>query len=131
MRYKAALGPYKMFVKTQTVKLAIADGQNGDFVIRPAGDNPEPCPVKASDGKKTKEAADWRKDLERAWGNYCREVPKAERSFEVFASVLPKGARSAAPAAAAATEGAKKSSPKVAPESEPATKKKKMKKKAA
>mmetsp|Transcript_102109 Transcript_102109/g.288365 ORF Transcript_102109/g.288365 Transcript_102109/m.288365 type:complete len:240 (+) Transcript_102109:105-824(+) len=107
IKYKPVLGGYKKFVQSQTDKLNVVNGTNGNFVVRKAGDTTAAPPTQP--GCKRVIGSDWRKDLERAWNTYCSVTPKHERNVDVFSAALPNGARLAKPEGSTEAE---KASPK-------------------
>ncbi|CAJ1451685.1 unnamed protein product [Effrenium voratum] len=84
-KYKAALGPYKQFLKQHADKFVLLDDQKGGFMIR-LPDQLEPPSIP---DKKV-----WEKHILKAWMEYCKVVPRDERDFRGgFLAVLPKSAR--------------------------------------
>lgn len=142
LRFAPELGKYRKFLNKHPEKFVVVDTENGNFVVKRAG---EAVPSTRSG---------WIKVLETAWKAYCAAVPKDERDVSNFIAAIPgqsknkerppssprsspKSSPKAAPATAPASgksvspKLSPKSNPKAAPEAAPALRKvkKKLKKK--
>eukprot|EP00929_Paragymnodinium_shiwhaense_P038500 TRINITY_DN20333_c0_g1_i1.p1 TRINITY_DN20333_c0_g1~~TRINITY_DN20333_c0_g1_i1.p1 ORF type:complete len:324 (-),score=84.73 TRINITY_DN20333_c0_g1_i1:148-1053(-) len=74
-RYKHMLGPYKKFVESHPDKFVLDEGEKGGFVVYNFEDVERPPLPKNMP---------WKAAINRAWGLYCKEVPKTERDFRLF-----------------------------------------------
>lgn len=119
-KYKATLGPYKKFCKSQEGpgKLKVVDKGEGNFIV--VKHDEKNIPADAEKGQKAKAAGDWKAQLAGAWSAYCAVTPTHERNMDVFTAALPKGVKKIG----AEGGGTPKASPKVAPADEAGKKRK-------